>query len=113
MKAAPSRVRRALYQLRVEMMGYIDRSEDDTDFCGQCHLPLPEIMNPTSSAHGAACPSTVGSRGRTRHAVSSSTSGALPTRFSAVSVVGNTSNHRGIHSSSARIAARLLQTRMN
>ena len=41
MKAATSQVRRALGPLRLEMLAYLDRSEADTDFCGQCHLPHP------------------------------------------------------------------------
>ncbi len=37
----PLEVRQALMQLRVEILNYLDRTEDDTDFCGRCHLPLP------------------------------------------------------------------------
>jgi uncharacterized CHY-type Zn-finger protein len=33
--------RRALARLRSEMLTFLDRREDDTDFCGRCHLPLP------------------------------------------------------------------------
>ena len=34
-------VQRIISRLRVEILSYLDRSEDDTDFCDRCHLPLP------------------------------------------------------------------------
>ncbi len=41
MNPGPLEVQRTLMRLRVEILNYLDRTEDDTDFCGRCHLPLP------------------------------------------------------------------------
>ncbi len=41
MQPQPAEVRRILERLRVEILNYMDRSENETDFCGRCHLPLP------------------------------------------------------------------------
>ena len=41
MQRVPEHARRALTELRVEILTFLARSETDTDFCGRCHLPLP------------------------------------------------------------------------
>jgi uncharacterized CHY-type Zn-finger protein len=39
---APSlQVRRALLDARTRILLAVGRQEEDTDFCGRCHLPLP------------------------------------------------------------------------
>ncbi len=41
MNAEPLDVQRTITRLRVEILSYLGRTEDETDFCGCCHLPLP------------------------------------------------------------------------
>ena len=41
MSAGPVQKRVDLMGVRTEILVYLSRSEDDTDFCGRCHLPLP------------------------------------------------------------------------
>ena len=41
MSAKSIQKRSELTHLRNEILGYLNRSEDDTDFCGRCHLPFP------------------------------------------------------------------------
>ncbi len=41
MNPKPHEVQRILTRLRVEILSYLDRTENETDFCGRCHLPLP------------------------------------------------------------------------
>jgi hypothetical protein len=38
----PAQARRILLRLRIEMLAYLGRSEDEARFCGRCRLPLPE-----------------------------------------------------------------------
>lgn len=42
MKPLPPKVRRALLQLRAEMLQHLRRTEEDTACCRQCLLPHPE-----------------------------------------------------------------------
>jgi hypothetical protein len=42
MEYTRNQIRRILLALRVEMLAYLERSEDDTQFCKSCLLPLPE-----------------------------------------------------------------------
>ena len=37
----PSEVRRIQMRLCVEILKHLDRTANDTDFCGRCKLPLP------------------------------------------------------------------------
>ena len=41
MNSQTPKVQRNLRKLRAQILSYLDRSEDETDFCGRCHLPLP------------------------------------------------------------------------
>ncbi len=41
MNPGPTEVQRIRTQLRVSILSYLDRSENEMDFCGRCHLPLP------------------------------------------------------------------------
>ena len=41
MTLVPAEAQRVLMRVRVEMLTHLGRSEDDTYFCGRCHLPLP------------------------------------------------------------------------
>ena len=42
MRPLPPKVRRALLQLRADMLLHLGRTEDDTACCRQCLLPYPE-----------------------------------------------------------------------
>jgi len=42
MKHTPEEIRRILLRLRAEMLLYLGRTEQDTNFCDRCLLPLPE-----------------------------------------------------------------------
>ena len=41
MSAGPIQKRSDLMGVRTEILVYLSRSADDTDFCGRCHLPYP------------------------------------------------------------------------
>ena len=108
MNPGPLEVQRTLMRLRVEILNYLDRTEDDTDFCGRCHLPLPagdfesyEFCPGATSLSAALIPA------RTNPAESSNINGRFRMRSSAASVVGNTNSQVAIHSRTARIAVPL------
>jgi uncharacterized CHY-type Zn-finger protein len=41
MSSGPLQIRGALMRVRSQMLLTLNRTEDETDFCGRCHLPLP------------------------------------------------------------------------
>ena len=109
MTLVPAEAQRVLMRVRVEMLTHLGRSEDDTDFCGRCHLPLPAGHFESYEFCPWCCQSingfVPGGGGGMSPVGSSNTSGTSAPRSSAVSAAVSTSSQPATLFVSARIAA--------